>query len=663
MTTLLERNDLADTVEIGPLPLRRARALRLLERLLAPIRSHPGFTAVFTIGAALRVLAFIAYRPALLFFGDSYQYLYMSHTLKPDPTRPLVYPIFIRMLSWAPGGHNLAFLVVVQHLMGLGTGLLIYAIARRYRLPRWAATLAAAPILLDAYQVNIEHFVMAEVLFQALIVSALAFLVWDERPSGPFCAFAGGLLGIAALSRTVGLAILPVALLFLFVRRVRIARVIAFVTAAAIVLGGYSLWAGHANNRGDLQSVGGNFLYGRVMSFADCARFDVPPNQLALCDSVPVADRPNLNYYVWGRNTPSHIVPHPKGIPTDIMLRNFALNAIFGQPMDYARTVGSDFVHFFRPGHVTGRLDEPGAQWRFPRALDHTEFWVPYVRFEDDSTPVIAPGPAALLRGYQGLMFPDGPMFAVLLVLGIAGAWLLIGRPSGPPTALVVVIAIALLIVPILTTMFDYRYFLPAIPFLSLGGAFGASAIWERAPGRGARAALIGVPALFVGGVSLAFALSAAPAATAATACASVSNLGYGAKATLVAVKTGRRTQSAYLQEMYQAAADRQSAVVGRGGAYRKLWELMQDASVAAGNEFSVERQCGRHTCGTKRLSPAKQLAQGKETASAAMRRVHQYCAGHFAPARTANAAPRREASRAPPVVQPAILPSRPRAA
>ena len=127
-------------------------------------------------------------------------------------------------------------------------------------------------------------------------------------------------------------------------------------------------------------------------------------------------------------------------------------------------------------------------------------------------------------------------------------------------------------------------------------------------------------------------------------------------KATLVGARTQRRTQSAYLQEMYQAAADRQSAVIGRGGAYRKLYDLMTDASAAAGNEYSVERQCGRHTCGTKTMSPAQELAFGKQVALAAMRRVRQYCGAKFPVPESPNAS-RRHASRAPPALPLGVLP------
>ena len=622
-TATLERNDLADTIEIGV--LRRRRRLRVPVRF---VRENPAFAVVFGAAAVLRLIVCLAYRPALLFNGDSYLYLQMSHTLKPDPTRPLVYPIFIRVLSWAPGGHNLMFLTAVQHLLGLAVGFLVYAVARRYRLPRWAATLAAAPILLDAYQMNIEHFVMAEVLLQALVVGAVALFLWDEKPSIVFCAGAGVLLGLAGLSRTVGLSILPVAAVFLLARRVGLARLAAFGVMVAVIMGGYSLWFGAA--RHGVEADDGFFLYGRVQSFADCTRLNIPANELGLCDAVPLSERPNANYYIWGRNTPAHIVPPRKGMTQNAMLRDFALRAISGEPVEYAGTVTLDFIHYFRPGHISGRLDEPGDQWRFPRALDHAVMWRDAVRLHDDSTPVIAGGLASFVRGYQAMMFPDGPIFAVLLLLGLAAPFLMWRRPGGKESALIVAIAIVLLAVPLMTTMFDYRYFLPAIPFLGLAGAFGLSAIWTRVPGTGARAALIGAAAIFVGCVSLAFALSAAPAKTAATACRSVRALDYGTKATRSGALTQTRTEAAYLQEMYLAAADRESALLSLGGRYRTLWVLMMNGAGAADNHYAIERACGRHRCGSRAVPAGVVLARAQAFAMTRIRLVHEYCDVHF---------------------------------
>ena len=87
-----------------------------------------------------------------------------------DPVRPLGYPLFLWILGRV---HHLAVVPTVQHVMGLAMAVLIYALLVRLRVPRWAAALAAAPVLLDAYQLEIEHYVLAETLFEALIVAAI----------------------------------------------------------------------------------------------------------------------------------------------------------------------------------------------------------------------------------------------------------------------------------------------------------------------------------------------------------------------------------------------------------------------------------------------------------------------------------------------------------
>src|SRR5207237_3186845 len=95
---------------------------------------------------------------------------------------------------------------------------------------------------------------------------------------------------------------------------------------------------------------------------------------------------------------------------------------------------------------------------------------------------------------------------------------------------------------------------------------------------------------IFVCCVSLAFALSAAPAKSAATACRSVRALDYGTRATRSGALTQKRTEAAYLQEMYQAAADRESASLSLGGPYRTLWVLMMNGAGAADNHYAIQR-------------------------------------------------------------------------
>ncbi len=47
-----------------------------------------------------------------------------------------------------------------------------YALLRRVGLPSWGATLAMVPVLLSAYAIQIEHFVLSDTLFAFLVMIA-----------------------------------------------------------------------------------------------------------------------------------------------------------------------------------------------------------------------------------------------------------------------------------------------------------------------------------------------------------------------------------------------------------------------------------------------------------------------------------------------------------
>src|SRR5581483_215098 len=107
-------------------------------------------------------------------------------TLDPSGEDPIGYQVLLLKPVFAVG--TLTTLAAVQHLFGLGMAALSYAlILHKGRLhpPGWRAIAAVAtvPILLDAYQWEIEHLVMSDALFQAMLVGALALLAWPERPA------------------------------------------------------------------------------------------------------------------------------------------------------------------------------------------------------------------------------------------------------------------------------------------------------------------------------------------------------------------------------------------------------------------------------------------------------------------------------------------------
>ena len=168
------------------------------------LRRHWLIAALLLAGLVLRALSMAAYQPALLYI-DSLKYLFGAW----PGNDPLGYNVILKVLL---AGGNLNTVTVIQHLVGLAMAGVLYLLLLRRGTPRWLAALAAAPVLLDAYQVQIEQTIMPDVWFEALIVAGLALLLWRPEP-GPRLIAAGGLaLGASAPIAQVGqILIVPAA--------------------------------------------------------------------------------------------------------------------------------------------------------------------------------------------------------------------------------------------------------------------------------------------------------------------------------------------------------------------------------------------------------------------------------------------------------------------
>src|SRR5258705_2227128 len=127
--------------------------------------------------------------------------------LEPYRVRPIGYSYFLELLK---PFHSVWLVTVVQAVMGLVMGIAVYAVLRRYRIAGWAATLAAVPVLLSAYELQIGHFVLSDTLFALLVTLAVGLMPWRPVPSLPMCALVGLILARAILARGPGL-LLPIA--------------------------------------------------------------------------------------------------------------------------------------------------------------------------------------------------------------------------------------------------------------------------------------------------------------------------------------------------------------------------------------------------------------------------------------------------------------------
>jgi hypothetical protein len=149
------------------------------------LRHHWLATALLVAGLILRALSQIAYRPALLYI-DSAKYMYGAS----PGADPVGYKIPLKLILFFG---NLTTVVTVQHFLGLAMATALYALLLRRGSPRWFAALAVAPLLLDAYQVQMEQTIMPDVWFEALIVAGLILLLWLPKPV-PWMVIAAGLM-------------------------------------------------------------------------------------------------------------------------------------------------------------------------------------------------------------------------------------------------------------------------------------------------------------------------------------------------------------------------------------------------------------------------------------------------------------------------------------
>ena len=439
-------------------------------------RRHGPLVALVLAAAGLRALALVAVYPGI-WFSDSNDYVREAATGTLSLVRPGGYALFV-----APFWHlgSAGALIVVQHLLGLAIVVAVYALLVRRGVRPWLACLAVVPAALDAYLIDIEHMIMSETVFHAVLVGALMLLLWRERPGPAAAAGAGLALGYAAVVRSVAMPFVAVIAVYLLARRVGWRPVALFVAGWAVVAGGYA--ALYASQHGHLgfSDYDGRFLYGQVAPFADCSRLP----------GLPVAERPlcpdprhrlSRNSYVWSPHSPVRRLP----VSADGRVRDFAVRAIRAQPLAYAGVVAGSFVHYLEPGHHTGRDDYSETAWQFPRDPNH---WA-YPRYRGPirpgrahrlrandpngyvsamvSRPRTSPGASAVLHAYQTVFYSSGQVLTPCLLIVLAA--LILRRGSSrlrADAALLAALAVTSLLVASALSLFDYRYELAAVILL-----------------------------------------------------------------------------------------------------------------------------------------------------------------------------------------------------
>ena len=171
------------------------------------------------LAVALLVRLAFTFRAPPFVTNDSLSYLLPGfdlthgHGFSPILKRPPLYPLFVGSVLGLLG-EELRLLTLVQHLLGVGTVAATYGIGRTLYgqaggLVGALLTAVSGPILVT------EHYLMSEVLFTLLLVTALLAYISAVRARRRAAVFwmlglAGVLLGLAALTRPIAQLVLLV---------------------------------------------------------------------------------------------------------------------------------------------------------------------------------------------------------------------------------------------------------------------------------------------------------------------------------------------------------------------------------------------------------------------------------------------------------------------
>jgi hypothetical protein len=451
----------------------------------AALRRHWLAAGLLAAGLVLRVLAQFAYRPALLYI-DTTRYLYNA-----DGMDPVGYKGPLRAILLVA---NFDAVAAVQHLLGLAMAMVIYLLLLRRGAPRWLAALAIAPVLLDAYQLQIEQTIMPDTLFEAMIVVGLAILLWRPSTSWRGAVAAGIVLGTSATVAQVGEALILPAVIYLLAAgggwRRAIGKAAALCAAFVLPILAYSTGSYLLTGDFFLSHTGVTSFYGRTAAAADCATIRLPSAERGMCPAKAQQAK-GPDWLEYDQNSP--IRPYYADLPraeVDSLLSDFNHRVLTQQPLRVLAAYEHDVLKLFALTRTASQGDTPISRWQFQTTYP---YYPPHITMQivkiavdrfGGGMPAVGRPIAVFLRSYQlGGGYAPGPLLAVFTLAGLVGSAALLRRRGDPGTRQ---LALACLLffasagsVTLVSDMFEFswRYQLPALVTLAPAGALGVGVI------------------------------------------------------------------------------------------------------------------------------------------------------------------------------------------
>ena len=461
----------------------------LLARLRRLLGTHKAFALLLLAGAVVRAVVTFGFQPILWFIGDSISYLDPTVGGPLFPWRPQGYSLFLYALKPL---HHLVAVAIAQHLLGLGIGIIVYAVCLRLGLPRWLSVVAAAPTLLDAWEITTEQMLVSETVFIIAVMAGLALIVWPSgmEPSRYWMVLLAGLLvGFSADVRSSGIFLILPMVVALLLRRVGWRRVCACSAAFVVPLVAYGAWFDHAFGWFGL-TPGGIYAYGRVVTFVDCNHDSLSRPERMLCPTE-AEKRKGISFLIWGSQSPYQRLPGSLRYK-ETLAEHFALRVVLQQPGEYVATVFKELRTEFSP---VRNIDVPDS-WQYNARPNYNPLpsdamtYANLYQHGGNGQPHPNAWVARAFRDYQLWVHVPGLAFLIGAVVSlaalVAGGFTATARRAD--LACFALASILLLILPILVANFDFRYLVPVLPLLSVSTALAAGAFDRRrqpAPAQG----------------------------------------------------------------------------------------------------------------------------------------------------------------------------------
>jgi hypothetical protein len=472
------------------------------DRAIALLRRHRLVAVLLTAGLVLRIMAQVAYQPAIIYV-DTLKYLYGQY----PGSEPLGYTGVLKVITPLGG---LAAVAAVQHLLGLAMGATLYVVLLRRGTARWLAALAAAPVLLDAYELQMEQMIMPDVWLEAMVVAALAVLLWRPAATVRVATAAGVILGLSATVRQVAEIMVVPAVAYLLVaagdwrRALRTSAALAVAFALPVLCYCSVSYA----RTGHFWLARPQSTTGRLLAAADCATLKLPPAVRPLCPT-PSEQAHGPDWLEKSRDSPIY-QPLPRGEKRAKLVAELRSAIERQQPLRVGVSIMRDSLRLFAVVRRHSEFVTPLERWQFQTYYPTFPNWVtlgsgnvivlglqhrPFGPFRYVTLPsslggkahVIVPL-ATFLHYYQlTLGYTPGPFYLLAALAGLCGSVLAVWRrPEGSrerqlaaACLLFTLTAVALLFVPDILE-FSWRYELPAVITLPPAGALGVSAVVTR---------------------------------------------------------------------------------------------------------------------------------------------------------------------------------------